>query len=530
MGFRDEFLWTGKTYAEWSLEKTTATGLRANEERLKDLQRNVKSVFEQGVDRITQGQMAAAASLQSELAYQADKIGQMIQQSSGDIVSAIEQGSADIVTSIQQMSDYLGSELCEVRWAVERHTRVSEEILKVLLNSLDNESRQFFEQGVKCYESCEFDFAKERFTKALESNRTNYFAYQYLGFVAVVEDKADEAMRNFGLARKFAESNYHQALALSHLARGSCAMGNLNQAVEFAKAATEIHPKTATFWYESASYNARIGNVEQTVMALREAIERDWTYWAVVITDKDFESVMPAIQHLLGELREREREKARKELNNLAKAIETAKEFISVDDLSSFSETQRQLEDKYQRNNVYYYRELWPVAKSSYDKVLKTTEQSLLTKIDEVNQSLSRLKASESSTIKQYSDYIAHIKGKETKPFSYALLVWIISVFSILILTLLLIASTGYSLTPTQFAQYILPFSFVLLIIPTVLAGIVYFMMSNSQRGKIEKTITEYESRRNEMLRMSSGDKATAENNLSRFQSVLKEIRSQITA
>src|SRR5882724_6975157 len=142
MGFRDEFRGSGKTYAQWSLENTAEVGLRANEDKLRALQ----SAFHKGIDRVVESQESSMAVLQGELVYQTE-------QMRGEI----QRGSAEVVTAIQQMTDYLGSGLCEIRWAVERHTRVSQKILRVLLESLDNQSRQYWKQGVKCYDTGEYD-------------------------------------------------------------------------------------------------------------------------------------------------------------------------------------------------------------------------------------------------------------------------------------------------------------------------------------------------------------------------------------
>src|SRR5437667_442815 len=109
MGFRDEFRGTGKTYAQWSLEETTRAGLLASEERLNMLRNVFRSALQEQTDR----QESSAAALRAELAYRTEKI-----------TEEIRRGSADVVGAIQQMSDYLGAGLCEIRWAVERHTRV----------------------------------------------------------------------------------------------------------------------------------------------------------------------------------------------------------------------------------------------------------------------------------------------------------------------------------------------------------------------------------------------------------------------
>ena len=213
MGFRDDFtsgyLLTPvgpqqRTFAQWSLESTVDSGLRANQKQLRAMGEHLSSAFQDGISRLEHSQMQSAKLLQRELQYQADHI-----------VDAIGQGSADVVAAVQEACGYLGGQLCEIRWAIERQTQVSQQILQVLLNALDNASRQYWEQGVKCYETSEYDIARERFSRALDANRTNYFAYQYLGFIAVHEERSEEALRNFELAKKFADSGYHRALAIS---------------------------------------------------------------------------------------------------------------------------------------------------------------------------------------------------------------------------------------------------------------------------------------------------------------------------
>src|SRR5882724_809170 len=283
MQFVDEFMWSHRLNGKWPLERIVDTGLRVNVKQSQSLQKSVKSMFEQGLQ--------SHSAFQQELAYQARAFGRNMSRGSADVVAAVEEGSSNVVTAIQQMSDYLGSGLCEIRWAVERQNDTSLKILRVLIESLDNMSRQYFEQGIKWYENREYDLAKERFNKALEANMTNYFAYQYLGFISVAENDSNHAIRNFDLAQKIAETPYHRALALSHLARSYHAKDDLSTAADLTREATEIDPETAKFWYEFGGYSARLGRREESIAALNEAIEKDWTYFTVVVVDSDFDRV-----------------------------------------------------------------------------------------------------------------------------------------------------------------------------------------------------------------------------------------------
>jgi len=207
----------------------------------------------------------------------------------------------NLVGAVQKACDYLGGRLCEVRWAIERQSQISQHILQVLLTALDNTSRQYWEQGVKCFETAEYDIARERFNRALDANRTNYFAYQYLGLIAVHDENSQEALKNFDLARKFAENGYYRALALSHLARGHNAKGDVSQAVQSSVAATQAAPDYAKFWYETAIYQVRASGVEEAIRCLRQAISTDWMYWSISISDANLDPIRNRVERLLAE-------------------------------------------------------------------------------------------------------------------------------------------------------------------------------------------------------------------------------------
>ena len=319
MGFRDNFI-DGylltpvgprrRTFAQWSLENTVDSGLRANQKQVQALRENLTSVFQAGISRLEQSQVQSAKLLQRELQYQAD-----------NIVDAIDHGSADVVGAVQKACDYLGGQLCEVRWAIERQSQILQQILQVLLNAPDNTSRQYWGQGVKCYEASEYDFARERFSRALDTNRTNYFAYHYLGFIAVHEEKSSEALKNFELARKFANSGYHRALALSHLAPSYHATGDLPHALQSPVAATEAAPDRAKFWYECAVFHVRGANAEEAIQCLRRAVSGDWTYWSISISDANLDPIRQRVERLFEQMREEQRLIARRTLDSLGSTM-----------------------------------------------------------------------------------------------------------------------------------------------------------------------------------------------------------------
>lgn len=385
MGFREDFRATSSIPERLLLPEHKDPAEPVSEEaRLAALEEAVKTSMAEGLRRVSESGDENTVVLQGELVWQIERFG-LSNKASG--LRRPEETSA----AVQQLSDYLGSAFSEIRWAVERQAQASEQMLNTLLESLGNDSRQFFEQGVKCYEAGEYGMAQERFKRALEADRTNHFAYQYLGFIAVAEDNESEAIRSFDLARKFARNGYHQALALSHLARSFHAADNEATAADYARAATEANPETARFWYDRAAYNARLELRKQAITALREAIERDWTYWAVVINDQDFEAIRDDVFHLLAELRERERAKARQVIDDLKAAIATAQQAGAGDRLNDCLAALQDFEERHKQNNVFIHREHLSEVQQWHDLAFRIAEQALESRIADKQQEVSHL-------------------------------------------------------------------------------------------------------------------------------------------
>ncbi len=322
MGFRDQFFAASRINSESAFNsQTLALGWRVDINSLQALRKLIKAAFQQGLDRVVNHQIDAPSTIQSELVIEARELKYLIekfsQQTSDD--------PRDLAAAIQQMSDYLGCEFSQTRWIMERYTETSRAAFESLANSLNGEMQHYFEEGIRCFETSEYQFAKDRLIRVIDGNRTNYFAYQYLGFIAVAEDNAQSAIDNFKMARKFAASDYYQALAASHLAISHCALGEIARAAELADRCCQLSPTTAIFWYRSAKYCAQLERAADAVSALKNALKCDWNFWAVAIADINFDQVRYQIYSLLSKLRSAKKEQAQQALDNLKCAIDTAK-------------------------------------------------------------------------------------------------------------------------------------------------------------------------------------------------------------
>jgi lipoprotein NlpI len=393
-----------RTFAQWSLENTVDSGLRANQKQVQALRENLASTFQAGISRLEESQTQSARLLQRELQYQAD-----------NIIEAIDRGSADVVGAVQKACDYLGGQLCEVRWAIERQSQISQQILQILLNALDNTSRQYWEQGVKCYETSEYDIARERFSRALDANRTNYFAYQYLGFIAVQEEKGTEALKNFELARKFADTGYHRALALSHLARSHHATGDLPLALQSAVAATAAAPDHAKFWYECAVFHVRGSNAEEAIQCLRRAISGDWTYWSISVSDANLDFIRQRVERLLEEMREGQRVIAKKALDDF---VSTMKMLQGMQITAEVSEWQRKLGDceaSYREGTVFAYRNLLQPAHDAQKQALQSAIKVLDQRVASNRSLLSSAQAHQREEVGKVLLRISEVEAKASE-------------------------------------------------------------------------------------------------------------------
>lgn len=382
--------------------RTVHVSVHADHDQLRTVGEKLSSAFRDGVSRLEHSQEQAAKLLQRELQYQAD-----------NIVTAIESSSRDIVEAIQTTCEYLGGHLSEIRWELERQTKVSEQILNMLLHSLDNTSRQYWDQGVKCYEAKEYDMAKERFKLSLKANRTNHFAYQYLGFIALHENNQEETLKSFGLATKFAETDYHRALALSHLGKAQYASGDLQHALESAVEATQRASQEAVFWYECGVFHARKGDDHSAVKNIRMAIETDWNYWSVAGCDPNLDPIRRSVDALFDEMRKQQGKIAQEAFQQFAATVKELKEMAVI--VEGSARDLGTCESCLRGSTVFAYRALVDLAKTSQRYCLDSAIKVLDRRIAESN---SARTAAESLGQEKVAELQGRIRAVESKAFT----------------------------------------------------------------------------------------------------------------
>ena len=384
MGFREKFLGTSKSDSFQALSsfgsQSSLIGWRADQASFNALEKLLQNTFQQSIDRVVHRQIAANSELLPELTQQEVELNYLIEKFRQPSQTPTSENFAD---KCQQITDYLGIEFSQVRWVMEPYSIASQKSFQRLMDSLSDPLRQSLKEGIKCFEIGEYSFAKEQINNVLTSNRTNYFAYQYLGFIGVLEDDSETALVNFKLARKFAETEYQQALALSHLAIGCYALGEQAKAIELAERATQLYPLLARFWYQLAKYESSLENKEKVLSALENAIKCDWTFWGVAIVDTYFDHLRTEVNQLFARLRQLQKEETLGSINSLKKAIATTKQIGAGYNLSKPTTICASLEKRLPNSHIFNYLELLLEAEQCHINVFQIGEKYLKERISE---------------------------------------------------------------------------------------------------------------------------------------------------
>lgn len=409
MGFREAFLGAKviKTNNFEALSsfgtQSSIIGWRADQASFEKLQKLLQKAFLQIRDRLVHSQISAISRIQRELVQEEIELSYLIEK----ITETPSQEK--LANKIQDFTDYLGLEFSQIRWVMEPYTTNSQKPFQALLDSLSDISSQHFREAIKCFELGEYSFAKQQFNTVLTSNRTNYFAYQYLGFIGVMEDDSEAALVNFKLARKFADTDYHQALSLSHLAIGCYALGELEKGVKLAEQATEMYPQLARFWYQLAKYQLALQNKEAAINALVKAIYSDWAFWGVTIIDSHFEELRLDIYQLFSKLREQQQHLTQETINNLKKAIDTAKQMGVTYNLSKPTAAYAKLELSWRSSHIFQQMDLVSEAKQLQENIFQIAEKHLKDLISSKRSSLTQQETNKDREIKELDNSITRL-------------------------------------------------------------------------------------------------------------------------
>jgi tetratricopeptide (TPR) repeat protein len=374
---------------------TIDRGFTAEVRELDLFRQEIGSNLSEAVDRYREASDEASQTIANEIAYQGEQIRQ----------AALE-ASREICWSIDQARVYLGAQITEVRWAVERNTQVTQSVLDSLWKTHWIDSRQFFDEGVQCYESAEREFARERFQKATEACRTNGFAYQYLGFLSVHDDDQAQALRYFELAAKFAPNDHHKAIAHYHLSRAWHASGNETASLDHIRLAVALAPEDFPYQFELVRALMRAGLKQDAIRELRKLILADLKYWTAAAIDQSLDPMRAEITVLLGELRDEERSNANKlseDFWETFRVVESLPESLPLAfSPATVGRWRRDAESLFEQGTIFAYREIIAAVKTLHRPIIEAIIGRYKKWISDSEASLAKLVAGSQASVNRF--------------------------------------------------------------------------------------------------------------------------------
>jgi tetratricopeptide (TPR) repeat protein len=301
---RDEFLFGGKTYAQWSLEKRLATEFRATRADVEYFRDSVVKEVRRGMETLP--------AFREELRHQHNSISLQLEALS----FRTEAGLQEIGEAIDRAASTIGAALTEIYWSLERHRYTT-------ARPRTNTSIDLFEQGLACYEVGDYNDAEECLIEAIKYDRRNYSAAGYLGMIAVIRDDEVSAKERFERALRYAgqaNDTRHQALSLLHLAHVA-ASGKLKFAASLAMRASILQPMSARFVYEHARLRARLLEITTAIDLLNSAISLEEAYWTAPLLDPAFKGMRDDVYALLTRLKDERRRHAQTVLSALKERL-----------------------------------------------------------------------------------------------------------------------------------------------------------------------------------------------------------------
>ena len=379
------------------LLNTIDRGLTAQHREMGFIRQEIESSFSEAADRYAEASDDASQTIANEIAYQAEQ----------NREAALE-AAREISWSIDQARVYLGAQITEVRWAVERNTQATQNVLDSLWKTHWIDSRQFFDEGVQCYESAEREFARERFQKATEACRTNVFAYQYLGFLSVHDDNQAQALRYFELAAKFAPNDHHKAIAHYHLSRAWHASGNEAASLDHISLAVALAPGDLPYQFELVRALMRAGLKQDAIRELRKLILADLKYWTAAATDRSLDPMRAEVTGLLGELREEERGRANKlseDCWETIRVVESLPESLPlVFRSASVGELKQDVKSLFDKGTIFAYRGIIAIVSDFHRPFIENAIGRYKSWISDSQESLAKLLADSQASANRFRD------------------------------------------------------------------------------------------------------------------------------
>jgi len=235
--------------------------------------------------------------------------------------------TARIANGVEGLASAFEWGFSEVVWQLEEQRTVLQEILEVLRVPLYTQARELRNRAADAYRNAWFDEALEDFLESEKQNPYDFTTHQNLGNIYFFHKKdPQKALEYYTKAAKYStpKSRYHASLALLHRGLVKYVQEDFEGAYKDASKATELSPSLSEAHYQCAQYCAKLGNYDDALERLCQAVERDRNYCLKIQSDADFAAMKEELRSFFEDLQHQAENEAREEVSKTQELVALA--------------------------------------------------------------------------------------------------------------------------------------------------------------------------------------------------------------
>jgi tetratricopeptide (TPR) repeat protein len=248
-------------------------------------------------------QQAAAQHIAASNIEAADMIVREIDRQTRSLEGALGRVGDQISAAIEILGDRVCAELSEIRWELAQQRAISEQMLAVLKRPRSTEAQELIRQGLRNLINAKYPEAEDRFRRAMDLDNTDYQVLVNLSYIALHNDKAQEAINFLNDALTLPEDLDKKATADAFwsLARVYYAIEQYEQCYSYAhKSLKALEDPRRIF--QTGVYAVLCGRKDEAVHLLEDAIKKEHTIFALASAEPELDTIRSNVLSLLSRL------------------------------------------------------------------------------------------------------------------------------------------------------------------------------------------------------------------------------------
>ena len=285
-------------------------------------QKELISLTKQQIDM----QQVAAKNIAASNIEAADIIVREIENQTSSLEQVIGNIGDNISNAIEVLADRVCAELSEILWELEQQRAISEQILAVLRRPRSTEAQELIRQGLRNLINAKYIEAEDRFRRALDLDNTDYQVLVNLSYIALHNNKEQEAINYLNDALSLPEKldDKAKADALWSLARVYYAINKYEQCYSYAKESLKAYEDTKRT-FQAGVYAILCHRKEEGMILLEQSIKKDHTNFSLVSVEPDLDIIKSDVFTLLSRLSREALRESQNSLGHFEEAITTMK-------------------------------------------------------------------------------------------------------------------------------------------------------------------------------------------------------------